>query len=1145
MNKTLRVLQVEDSERDAALLKRHLSREGYELICKRVETADGMRAALEAQEWDIILCDYLMPQFNALAALELLKKTGLETPFIIISGTIGDDIAVEAMRMGANDYLMKDKLARLGPAIEREMHEAENRRARRQAEVQYRRLIDTTFEGVWMFDGKLRTSYVNQRLAEMLDVNAEEMIGRSALDFVDEDSRADVHQRMQRRTLGIKEQYDLHLRRPDGSDLWVIVCATPILGDHREFLGSLAMLTDITERRRAEEALRESEDRYRLLFASSPLPMWVYDLETLSFLEVNDAAIYHYGYSREEFLSMTIKDIRPAEDIPALLASVSGANSGLNEAGTWRHRKKDGQIIDVEITSHELNFAGRRADLVLAHDVTERKRAQESVKEAEAKYRSIFENAVEGIFQSTPDGRFISVNPSMARILDYESPAELIANRTDIGTQHHVDVNSRVELERMLAEHGAVVGYECEIYRKDLSKIWTVENVRAIRDESGSVLYYEGSIEDITERKQAEVVLREWIDLQEQLAQIAATSPGVLYSFRLMPDGSNCFPYASPAVEDLFGFQASDLARDGSDVFANIHPDDIDLVQAKIAESARTSSLWSDEFRFLHARRGEMWVMASSVPKREPDGSILWRGFAMDITERKRQEADLVRLAAAVEQTADSVVITDPEGNIQYVNPAFERITGYTREDVLGRNPRFLKGGQTDAAVYKALWETIRQGEVWVGHLTNCKRDGTLFEERVTISPVHDKNDRIVNYIAVKQDISDFKQLEEQLRQSQKLEAIGMLAGGIAHDFNNLLTVICGYSDLSLMRLREEDPLHRNISEINKAADRAAGLTRQLLAFSRKQVLQPRVLDLNAVVSELEKMLRRLIGEDIGLATVLESELGSVKADPGQIEQIIMNLAVNARDAMPQGGKLTIETTNVYLDEEYAKVHVAVVPGPYVMFAVSDTGTGMDSRTQARIFEPFFTTKEKGKGTGLGLSTVYGIAKQSGGNIWVYSELGRGTTFKIYLPRVDEGAQEYERPAETEDAFLGAETVLLAEDEEMVRKLARSVLEMSGYQVLEAANGGAALLICERHTEPIHLLLTDVIMPEMSGRELAERLAQLRPEMKVLYMSGYTDNTIVHQGVLDEGANFIQKPFPTDALARKVRDVLDAPKKSL
>jgi nitrogen-specific signal transduction histidine kinase/ActR/RegA family two-component response regulator len=387
-------------------------------------------------------------------------------------------------------------------------------------------------------------------------------------------------------------------------------------------------------------------------------------------------------------------------------------------------------------------------------------------------------------------------------------------------------------------------------------------------------------------------------------------------------------------------------------------------------------------------------------------------------------------------------------------------------------------------------------------------------------------------------DVTERRVLEEQLRQSQKLEAIGQLAGGIAHDFNNLLTVVTGYSDLTVRQLQAADPVRRNVEEIKKAGERAASLTRQLLAFSRKQVLQPKVLNINAVISDIEKMLRRLIGEDVGLKTIIASELGSIKADPGQIEQVLMNLAINARDAMPQGGKLTIEAENVYLNDEYARQHIAVKPGPYVMLAVSDTGTGMDEKTQAHIFEPFFTTKEAGKGTGLGLSTVYGIVKQSGGNIWVYSEVGRGTTFKIYLPRVDEGAQEYKRSAEVEEIFQGTETILLAEDEEMVRKLAREVLETYGYQVLEAANGREALLICERYKEPIHLLITDVVMPEMSGRELSDRLAQLRPEIKVLYMSGYTDNAIVHQGVLDEGANFIQKPFSPHTLAQKVRTVL-------
>jgi len=392
----------------------------------------------------------------------------------------------------------------------------------------------------------------------------------------------------------------------------------------------------------------------------------------------------------------------------------------------------------------------------------------------------------------------------------------------------------------------------------------------------------------------------------------------------------------------------------------------------------------------------------------------------------------------------------------------------------------------------------------------------------------------------VKERTAESKNLEAQLLQSQKLEAVGQLAGGIAHDFNNLLTAIIGYSQLSLYRLSPDDSLRSNLEEIKKAGDRAASLTRQLLAFSRKQVMQPKVFDLNLVIADLERMLRRMIAEDIEIRTMLQEELGNVRADPGQIEQVILNLAVNGRDAMPFGGKLTIETTNVYLDEAFAQQHLAVVPGAYVMLAVSDTGMGMDAETQQHIFEPFFTTKEVSKGTGLGLSTVYGIVKQSGGNIWVYSEAGKGTTVKIYLPRVDEGAEEYKRPVTLTVLPEGNETILLVEDDEMVRRLARDVLKTSGYQVLEAASGSVARQICEQNKEVIHLLLTDVVMPEMSGREVVNRLLPLHPEMRVLYMSGYAENSIVHHGVLDEGISFIAKPFSPQALTLKVREILDS-----
>jgi two-component system cell cycle sensor histidine kinase/response regulator CckA len=380
-----------------------------------------------------------------------------------------------------------------------------------------------------------------------------------------------------------------------------------------------------------------------------------------------------------------------------------------------------------------------------------------------------------------------------------------------------------------------------------------------------------------------------------------------------------------------------------------------------------------------------------------------------------------------------------------------------------------------------------------------------------------------------------------RLQQSQKMEAVGRLAGGVAHDFNNLLTAIIGYSDLSLRRLKTGDALQRNVEEIKRAAGRAADLTHQLLAFSRKQVLQPRVLDLNAVISEMEKMLRRLIGEDVELLYDLNTSLGRVKADPGQLQQVLLNLVVNARDAMPGGGKLTIQTANTDLDNEYAGQHVAVVPGPYVVLAVSDNGCGMDEATRAQIFEPFFTTKEQGKGTGLGLSTVYGIVKQSHGNIWVYSEVGQGTAFKIYLPRVEDEAEPL-RPAEREGSLTrGTETILLVEDDQMVRGIARTILRQAGYTVLEAGDGESAVRTCRQHEGTIHMVLTDVVMPGMSGRAVADQLRELRPDLGVLFMSGYTEEAIVNHGVLHEGMDFLEKPFTPDTLTRKVREVLVAP----
>jgi PAS domain S-box-containing protein len=562
------------------------------------------------------------------------------------------------------------------------------------------------------------------------------------------------------------------------------------------------------------------------------------------------------------------------------------------------------------------------------------------------------------------------------------------------------------------------------------------------------------------------------------------------------------------------------------------HLEDQDAFMTRLKEE---KSLTNYEHWLRRKDGSPVWLLGCARLVEGEDGApAVNEETLIDITERRKAE-EIFRTAFNANPEPITIA-TISEGRYIDVNESFLRVTGHRREEVIGRTSlelEFWKSPEDRARLIEMLWE---QNSVRDLEITYRTKSG---EERIALDSadvIEIAGQECV--IAILRDITEKKFLEKQLRQTQKMEAVGQLSGGIAHDFNNLLGVIIGYSEILEQRLPQNDPLRKECGQIKKAGQSAASLTRQLLAFSRQQVLEPKVLDLNAIVLQVEKMLRRLIGEDVDLRATLGPELGCIKADQNQIEQVIMNLAVNARDAMPQGGKLLIETANVDLDEDYARLHPPQMPGAYVQLTVADTGEGMDAETQSHIFEPFFTTKGPGKGTGLGLSTVYGIVRQSGGHIWVYSELGQGTSFKIYLPRIGKAAHVENPPPGLALSSRGTGTILLVEDEDALRELTRSLLEGDGYTVLEAERPDKAIEIARRHSGPIHLMLTDMVMPGMNGLVLAVNLAPVRPDMKVVYMSGYTGFT--HPGLAEFGVTLLSKPFTRDALLRKLHEVLES-----
>jgi len=743
--------------------------------------------------------------------------------------------------------------------------------------------------------------------------------------------------------------------------------------------------------------------------------------------------------------------------------------------------------------------------------------------------QGITEGTIDAVFVKDLQGRYLMINSAGARFLGRS--VEEVLGKTDQELFDREVGRNIMARDRTVLKSGQTQTYEEFGTAAGATRLY-LSTKGPFRDSSGQTIGLLGICRDITDHKRAEEEIRQ---SQQRLRMHLENTPLAVVEWDLN------FRVAAwnSAAERIFGYTRQEaLGQDGHFIVPpEVHPAVDRVWQELLNKKGGKKGHPNDNITKDGVVISCEWY---NTPLVDDAGRILGvASLVQDVTERERAEA---KFRGLLESAPDAMVVVDGSGRIVLVNAQTEKVFGYPREELLNSPiqklvPERFRGSDSEfCAAFAAQPKTSENARRL--ELNGQRKDGIEFPIEMSVSPLQTEQGILIS--AAIRDVTERVALEERLRQSQKMEAVGRLAGGVAHDFNNLLTVILGYTQILAETVPQGSRQAESAAQIKSAAERAAGITRQLLAFSRKQVLTPRTINLNDTMMSLDSLLRRLIGEDIEVLTSPANDLGSVKADPGQIEQVIMNLALNARDAMPHGGKLTLETSNVHLDEAYMSEHQPVPSGPYVMLAVSDTGTGMTAEVQARIFEPFFTTKEVGKGTGLGLSTVYGIVKQSGGFIWVYSEVGLGSTFKIYLPRIDENADPKRSDNKLDRVLRGTETILLVEDDPQLRQLASSVLTHCGYRLLIASNPEEGLSLAATHQSEIKLLITDVVMPGMNGRQLADRILQASPWIRVLYISGYTNNAIVHYGVLDEGLSFLPKPFSLSALIGKVREVLDA-----
>ena len=910
-------------------------------------------------------------------------------------------------------------------------------------------------------------------------------------------------------------------------------------------IGRVWSFRDISKRKQSEAALHRLSQMLRLVLDNIPAYVFWKDRE-LRYLGCNrlfaqaagiDNSLSIAGKTDFDLAWAKNAEEYRADDLQVLTSRSPKLNFEESQV------RPDGSVLWLKTSKTPLTDQHGEVIGVLGiyMDITERRRAELALRESEVAFRALAESMPQIVFAAKADGLNAYFNQKW---VDYTGFALTESyGAAWLKTFHPEDQHRAWEVWQKATREGSEYALECRIRRADGHYRWWLIRSTPYRDAQGQILEWFGTCTDIDDIKQAETTVRESrAKLEAALASMTdavsiSDSAGQFIEFNDAFVSFHRFQHRSECARNLAAYPAI------LDVFltaGEVAPMD----RWPVSRALRGEIATNAEYTLRRKDTGETWVGNYSFsPIRDKAGAIVGSVVvARDITERKRVEESHTRLATAVEQAGESIAITDLRGTMLYVNPSYERTSGYPRAELIGRNPRMLKSGKQSDEFYRHLWATITRGEVWSGRMVNRRKDGTLYEETATISPIFDIHGKLINYVAVKRDISREVELESQFRQSQKMEAIGQLAGGVAHDFNNILAAMLMQSELTGMVENIPDEVRDGLREIRACAERAANLTRQLLLFSRRQVMQSQDLDLNEAVTNLAKMLQRIIGEDVRLHLELQAGPMCVHADAGMLDQVLMNLTVNARDAMPQGGTLTIATARRVLTPDQPRPDPEVAPGTYLTLMVSDTGAGIAPEILPRIFEPFFTTKAAGKGTGLGLATVFGIVKQHRGWIEVQSELGRGTSVQIHLPIC--AAVQVEEPDEADFSLPrgGTETILVAEDEAPVRRLIRSLLERCGYRVLEAANGVEALEIWQHHHSEVALLLTDMVMPAgITGQQLARRLQGDNPALKVIFTTGYSPEIAGRSIDLRSGENFLQKPFAPTLLLETVRQCLDAP----